>query len=171
MIRHLGPRSIGSSRRLCHKIDHALFRMSYAFAVLPREANMWKTIPIAFVVLCFSTYSWAATGLHNGNGFWDHCHEDSPPTECWAFFQGIMHGTAQAIDFATIRMFPEQKYEQFNATRQKLMPICLPANATSGQALDVFLKYLKDNPQSRNRTTGMLYIVAMTHAFPCQPGP
>jgi hypothetical protein len=48
---------------------------------------------------------------------------------------------------------------------------CLPAGATYEQNRDVFHKYLRQNPQIRNVSTHMLFLLAMNASFPCKSSP
>lgn len=44
---------------------------------------------------------------------------------------------------------------------------CFPAGASRAQGMDVFLKFLRDNPEIRNRPTPELLVLAYQAAFPC----
>jgi hypothetical protein len=45
---------------------------------------------------------------------------------------------------------------------------CAPYDVTLQQSVDVFLKYLKENPSIRNNTGRVLFVKAMNEAFPCK---
>ena len=45
---------------------------------------------------------------------------------------------------------------------------CAADNVTLQQSIDVFVKFLRDNPNHRNNTSRVLFAVAMGKAFPCK---
>src|SRR3546814_6773826 len=48
---------------------------------------------------------------------------------------------------------------------------CLPAGAPYEQNRDVFHTYLRENPQIRDVSTHMLFLLAMNASFPCKNSP
>lgn len=125
-----------------------------------------RTLFATLLVLFYSTFV-HANDMFNGNGYWAECQKESH--YCLGFLEGLAHGTAQTIDYTVMSIYPDENYDQFDAHRQSLTMFCIPEKVTMGQMLDVFLKYLKDNPNKRDRTTGHLYMFAMRDAFPCAP--
>jgi hypothetical protein len=49
----------------------------------------------------------------------------------------------------------------------KLTAVCMPSHATSGQVVDVVVKYLKDNPKDRADKAGWIIIRALIQAWGC----
>lgn len=49
--------------------------------------------------------------------------------------------------------------------------ICIPDKVTKGQARDVVLKYMRDNPEQTHLSASTLVIAALREAFPCNPSP
>jgi hypothetical protein len=47
-------------------------------------------------------------------------------------------------------------------------PACIPTAVTGNQMRDVVIKYIHDNPQSRELKAGLLTIKALSAAFPCR---
>ncbi|WP_158699519.1 Rap1a/Tai family immunity protein [Magnetospirillum gryphiswaldense] len=45
---------------------------------------------------------------------------------------------------------------------------CAPNDVTLQQTIDVFVKYLKENPSARNNTGRALFAKSMNEAFPCK---
>ena len=127
-----------------------------------------RTFFVTLLVFFYSVSAFADE-MSNGNGYWARCQENQHPYECLAFFEGLIHGTAQGIEHTVMLIYPDKTYEQFDTHRQSLTGFCLPEKATVGQMFDTFLKYLKDNPSKRDNTTGLLYRFAMHDAFPCAP--
>lgn len=46
---------------------------------------------------------------------------------------------------------------------------CSPPASTPNQKRDIFIAYLKANPQSRHLGSPLLFIRALAEAFPCPP--
>jgi hypothetical protein len=46
--------------------------------------------------------------------------------------------------------------------------ICIPIGSTTGQIVKVFRKYLESHPEELQHTAGMLFLLAMHEAFPCE---
>lgn len=44
---------------------------------------------------------------------------------------------------------------------------CTPDNVTNQQLRDIFVKYLRENPERRHEMPAFLYLRAMRGAFPC----
>lgn len=47
------------------------------------------------------------------------------------------------------------------------LSFCIPEGVTLGQLIDVALKDLKENPQTRHEPAGSLLLKSFTAAFPC----
>lgn len=57
-----------------------------------------------------------------------------------------------------------------NLTYEKtVFRYCHPDNMTNGQLRDIFINYLKKNPEIRHKPADGLLIDAMILAFPCRP--
>jgi hypothetical protein len=89
-----------------------------------------------------------------GNGLLAICSLDDPVsrTACGLYIRGLdhmlntlqVHGQVREID-------------------------CSPGSSTSNQKRDVFIAYLRSNPQSRHLGSSLLFMRAMAGAFPCSP--
>lgn len=47
------------------------------------------------------------------------------------------------------------------------LPFCMPQNVNNQQAVDIVVKYLKDNPQARHLFASVLIYTALKQTFPC----
>lgn len=84
----------------------------------------------------------------DGNKLMTYCTASRGTTGCDAYLDGI----ADAIE----------------AGGRAHAPACIPAPVTTAQLRDVVVKYLHDNPQSRQLKAGTLTVRAFAAAFPCK---
>lgn len=78
---------------------------------------------------------------------------------CVGFLQGLFGGyTVGLIDRTPA---PFQKDASANGS------LCLPENVTIGQARDVIVRFLEQNPAMRHGTAAYLSFTALSQAFPC----
>lgn len=87
-----------------------------------------------------------------GNGVLAICGSTSPSDNmrCYAFLDGLSEG----ISVMAIR----------DKTRK---PFCIPAGVTKGQATDIVVKFLRENPERRHLDGTLLVVVSLHSAFPC----
>jgi hypothetical protein len=45
--------------------------------------------------------------------------------------------------------------------------VCLPDGVTYEQAVDIFCKYLEEQPEQRSKNSAILIVAALARAFPC----
>ncbi len=45
--------------------------------------------------------------------------------------------------------------------------VCVPDDVTVGQKMDLFIKYMRDNPQERHDEAFIIFSRSMIEAFPC----
>lgn len=58
--------------------------------------------------------------------------------------------------------------EALSRSHYTLAEACIPPEATKGQLVKVFLKYLDDHPELLHERAILLYLTAMQKAFPCK---
>jgi hypothetical protein len=58
--------------------------------------------------------------------------------------------------------------EGLNRKHPTSVHVCIPAEATNGQLIKVFLKFLDEHPELLHEPATGLYIQAMQHAFSCK---
>lgn len=78
-------------------------------------------------------------------------------------FEGIKFG-AGAVMFQAM---PESSAAEVDQASNTMMGLCVPGNAERGQIVDVTMKYLEENPQSRHESARGLLFQALKSAFPC----
>lgn len=70
--------------------------------------------------------------------------------QCYAYMDGLLQG----LLFMSVR-------------DKSQMPFCVPDGVTKGQAAEVVVKYLRENPEQRHIAASVMATVAMRRAFPC----
>lgn len=89
-----------------------------------------------------------------GNGILSICSQDDPVsrTACGLYVRGMDH-----------------MLRTLQAHGQVQQIECSPDTSTSNQKRDIFIAYLKANPQSRHLGSPLLFMRAVGKAFPCLP--
>ncbi|WP_417243016.1 Rap1a/Tai family immunity protein [Celeribacter sp.] len=78
-------------------------------------------------------------------------------------FEGIKFG-AGAVMFQAM---PESSTTEVDQASNAMLGFCIPENVERGQIVDVTMKYLEENPQSRHESARGLLFQALQSAFPC----
>ncbi|MGB7655220.1 MAG: Rap1a/Tai family immunity protein [Novosphingobium sp.] len=95
-----------------------------------------------------------AMPMDSGNTFLQHCRDANsgkPGVSSLDF--GLCYGyLAGIVDGDSLGEHPH---------------VCRPNGVTNGQAMDVVLKFLEDNPADRHYSAGPLVLLALMKAFPC----
>lgn len=115
-----------------------------------------------FFIQVSSSNVWAKTQEMDGHFFLKTCTATPPlPT--------ISKATVNAVHcLGYIRGFVSAlQLEQRARVVPNMAMICLP-DITYGQARDVFIKFLRTNPESLNQDGGGLLFVALHKAYPCK---
>lgn len=87
-----------------------------------------------------------------GNGILSICNQDDPVsrTACSLYVRGMDHMLRTLQAHGQVRQLE-----------------CSPDTSTSNQKRDIFIAYLKANPQSRHLGSPLLFMRALSGAFPC----
>lgn len=94
----------------------------------------------------------AADGPLSGNGLYDQCTgSSSQQLLCSAYIVGVAEGVI-------VR-------ENVGSTTATL---CIPEGVLRGQVIDVAKNYLRDHPETRQRSANALVYLALRQAFPCR---
>ena len=120
----------------------------------------------------------------DGNSFFFTCK--SPKTvgddiACNAFTTGMLSGaTTTQISFMLKILSPDERKSIENdiphqsnvaptsvqkSLMKKYLLYCLPENVTGGQANDIFVQYLENNPRIRQQPVNLLFNMSMQQAF------
>jgi len=88
-----------------------------------------------------------------GNDWIDVCSSKDKTTKtfCALYFGGLIDGVNINSDiFKTEKVF------------------CFPESGTPYQAVDIFVKYLRDHPEERHKDLKVVSTLSMINAFPCK---
>jgi hypothetical protein len=110
-----------------------------------------RRFALAVVAATLAPAAEAQSNLGTGNSFYAHCN-DAKSTQrdiCVAYLYGVAEG--------------DHYWWRLGGSSP---PRCGP-NVTIEQALDVLLKFLRDNPAERSKSIVELHVKAMSSAFPC----
>ncbi len=99
----------------------------------------------------------------DGNKLVEHCRLDSLYVR--GFIAGIVDKATDDIAIASERLAGDQRMHKMLF---EIEPYCIPANATVGQSVDVFCKYLKDNPGERHLPASRLVGKALGAVWKCK---
>ena len=97
----------------------------------------------------------ARESLAGGNSYYNQCVAAAKyDSACIGYFMGMADAPVMNAD----KSADQAVY-------------CLPAGAPYEQNRDVFHTYLRENPQIRDVSTHMLFLLAMNASFPCKNSP
>jgi hypothetical protein len=111
----------------------------------------------------------SALAENDGNKLFRFC-EESPPL-AMAYVQGVVDTDSDHLDAIIAQQIRGGKISVDDLKplyRNAGNMICVPKNATLGQARDVVCKFLKDQPAIRQKTAPQLVRQALEAAFPCK---
>jgi hypothetical protein len=77
--------------------------------------------------------------------------------------EGFLLGFSNGYIVGLIDGAPDAFQKDGNADRS----LCIPENVTIGQARDVIVRFLEQNPAMRHGTAAYLSFTALSQAFPC----
>jgi len=133
------------------------------------------SILTAFLVLAFPCNVLAESSFSTGNDFLNTCSKGAHRESCASYIAGLIAGIqGTEWEWLQFRTTPEEftkglhEKDGDDSMERKYFLFCIPDSGNYGQYLDVFLKYLKNNPEIRNRLTSPLFIQAMAEAFSCK---
>lgn len=92
----------------------------------------------------------AASQSITGNDIYDQCVSESPG--CTHYVAGVLDG----LQF-------------FNAVSDPSL-YCIPSGVTNKQLIDIFRRFLTENPEHRHRPASYILVVAISEAYPCENG-
>ena len=124
--------------------------------------NIGKLL-IAIIVCSFPSSILAMSG----QGFLDNCDKAEVPYECTLRLEAFDAGVAHGITSLLYKRHPEMKSGHFEKYWNSHAPYCLPKDIATSQLTRVYIKYLKDNPESLHFPYGTLLVGAFEEAFPC----
>lgn len=87
----------------------------------------------------------------NGNQIMDTIRKKDSSS----FSDGVLTGYVAAV------------YDAMSAEDKKRLEICVPSRVTLGQLMEVFAKFMKQNPEVWDKNASALVTVALMQSFPC----
>jgi len=115
-----------------------------------------RSLALAISLLsAWATPATAVPDFESGNTWLELCQSKDTGAQgsCTWFVYGFSQGiTAQAV----------------GSGKQKIY--CQPESVTYGQARDIRVKFMVDNPAERHRPAGVLLMISLIKAFPCSDG-
>ena len=117
-----------------------------------------------------------------GNSFFSICSDNAKSDYCRLFLSGVILGIQDTETFLFVdritkeeyaavmneNLSPEAASKMLLSIKRKYYSWCPPDNSTTQQYFDIFMKYLRDNPQQRHKPFTYLLMTSLSKAFPCQ---
>jgi hypothetical protein len=124
--------------------------------ILPLSLGLLFLLPRTMPQETEKQISWSA--FEDGNKLLAECENGYIANKNYCL--GYIAGTADS--FKTLRFALEVTKQGGNPT------ICLPKNATLQQLRDVFLKYVREHPETRHLSADYLATAAWSESFRCE---
>ena len=107
-------------------------------------------------------------GLDLANNLVNACESAkvSDQRECLNYVNGAMSMQGALTALLAIR-FDTFNKDWINLVRNYM--VCSPAQATLGQLIKIFTKYMRDHPEDLHRSSAFMLMVSWKTAFPCEP--
>lgn len=128
----------------------------------------------ALILLAMSLASNAAEGeaaVVNGNMLFTVCENPSDVTQ--SFCSGYVIGLLEGTKFGAFMSYGSTNGNigdeaASNAYVEFVLGFCIPEDVEYGQILDVFVKYLRENPETRHLSARSLFVRSMSSTFVCE---
>ena len=99
----------------------------------------------------------------SGNEFLAVCDQSSGASienfECTSYVEGVSAGLELGFQLQFLKNHP--------AENEAPSIYCFPANATTGQSVQIVVQFIKAHPKDAHRQTRLLIFEALMDAFPC----
>ena len=104
----------------------------------------------------------------DGNALMEMCEGSSEAESafCWGYVFGANDGGM----YTALEVLQKTNDGKVPSTAEisSLLGYCTPNAVTSQQMVDIFVSYLRENPERRHQPAQVLFTNAMTDAFPCR---
>ncbi|WP_140419918.1 Rap1a/Tai family immunity protein [Achromobacter denitrificans] len=127
-------------------------------------------VSILSVFLGFTSTARAGEIDNSGNFWLEKCESPSGSFNsglCFGYIIGMMDGTSYGISSAWAKASVQSKDVKVSDLFT-ISPYCIPEGVTNGQLKDVFIKYLRLNPERRHLLADGLLVNAFAAAYPCR---
>lgn len=112
----------------------------------------------ALLALPVSVFAEDIDHVDSGNYFHEVCA--TKPEICTNFVKGVMEGNYYVIGVAKLA----QSYDDAG----KVLGYCPPSSVRLSRFTDVFINFLKNNPEQRHQQAATLAIASWMQAWPCE---
>jgi hypothetical protein len=119
-----------------------------------------KKLLMATVIALLTLTAPAIAQEATGNDFFRDCEQPSWRGWCSGFTLGVANGWNEGVQLS-------QGTVESGMSQVKSSGICAPTGASSAQALDIVLQFLRDNPADRHFQADFLIVLALRAAWPC----
>ncbi len=87
---------------------------------------------------------------------------------CIGYITGAWEGTKGGAARVLMQAQPDASAAELDALSNTFLSVCYPSEATTSQAVDVFVRYLNNHPELRHQSARTLLVIAFNEAFPCE---
>lgn len=102
------------------------------------------------------------TALNTGGVFYENCSDPVARELCAGLLQSLNEGILLGIFYRTlIDGNPTDR-----KSLERVLPYCLPPGMDKYQLFDVFMKFLRDNPQVHDEPTTHIFLGGLNKIFP-----
>ena len=120
-----------------------------------------KSILAGGLLALFATC--ANSAVYNGNRLAELCLGDR--SFVTGYVVGMMDKASDDIGISSIRFAGDQR---LGLVVFEIENYCVPAQASVGQAVDIFCKYLTENPGERHLPASILAAKSLSAVWPCK---
>jgi len=113
-------------------------------------------------MLCFGAYGKSG----DGNELLEDCIANEKSVEERENFKGSFYSAG--ICFGTVNGIMETVAIMSLTSTSIGIKACIPAEVTTGQAVRVTIKFLRDNPSELHESGVILTMLALAKAYPCK---
>ena len=109
----------------------------------------------------------------SGNQYYDTCNEypdigNAQAGWCSGYLIGLVEGTKIGAFNVLTAIEPAETAAEMDEMTNQFLNVCQPDGVNYGQLLDVFVLYMRKNPEARHESARTLLLSAMSEAFPCE---
>lgn len=127
-------------------------------------------IRLTYLACCLSAVTTSSSAQQiSGNELLDTCISDNQIMAgfCLGYIIGYSEGAPWGGSLAVIQANPGLDADAVNDAVGAITGSCVPSEASNEQLMDVTIKYLTNNPETRHTSARTLIWTAYSEAFPC----
>lgn len=130
-----------------------------------------KWIRLASMACCLTAIATSSSAQQiSGNELLDTCTSDNQIMAgfCLGYIIGYSEGAPWGGTLAIMQANPGLGTDAVNDAVGAITGSCVPSEASNEQLMDVTIKYLTNNPETRHTSARTLIWTAYSEAFPCE---